>query len=184
MQDPLPTQAKGPNQDGDQQAFIKLFTANHRRIFGFVVSICPHWADADEIFQRVSLVLWEKWPEYQDNGKFLAWALQVARLEVVKFLSQQNRRKEIFSDEVLLAIQARTCEVSPELHERMTALQDCLMRLPEGKRSLVRQCYGGTGKIKEVALAMGLEAQVLYLKLQRIRKTLHQCVDKTLSQSG
>lgn len=175
-------EAKNPNID--QQAFMTQFMANHRRIFGFVVSLCPNWADTDEIFQRVSLVLWEKWPEYRDEGKFLAWALQVVRLEVIKFLSQQNRRKEIFSDEVLHLIQSRTCEASLELNDRMAALSECLKRLPESKQSLIQKCYSGTGKIKEVAAALGLDAQALYLRLQRIRKTLHECVDKSLAKSS
>ncbi|MFG0254569.1 MAG: sigma-70 family RNA polymerase sigma factor [Rhodopirellula sp. JB053] len=165
-----------------QEDFVALFTANQRRIFGFVVSISPSWADADEIFQRVCLVLWKKWPSYEHEDKFLAWALQIARLEVVKFMSQRSRRKEIYSDEALDLIQSRTCEMSADLSERMVALEKCVKKLPEEQRDLVRRCYSGTQKIKEIAEAIGVNAQSLYLKLQRIRKVLHQCVDKSLAE--
>ncbi len=170
------------NSDASHRDFIAQYSVNHRRIYGFVVSISPTYVDADEIFQSISLVLWQKWPEYVEEGKFLCWALRIAKLEVVKQLSKQRRRREIFSDDVLELIQTSTSEHSSELDDRMLALQECLKRLPEEQRSLIRRCYSGTNKIKEIASSLGLDAQNLYIRLQRIRKTLHRCVDRSTSQ--
>jgi len=165
----------------DQEQFVSKFSLNQRRIFGFVVSISPCWAESDEIFQRVSLVLWQKWDHYDSQREFLPWALGVARLEVVKFMSEKSRRKEIFADDVLEALQARASEKSEESLERMTALQGCLKKLPDESRTLVLQCYSGESKMKDIAAATRTNAQSLYSKLQRIRKILHECVDKTLA---
>lgn len=148
-----------------------------------MVSISPNYADVDEIFQSVSLVLWQKWPEYVEDGKFLSWALQIARLEVVKLMSKHKRRKEIFSDDVLDLIQTKTAEQSAELNDRVVALQECMKQLPEDQRALIRRCYSGASKIKEIASSLGLDAQSLYLRLQRIRKVLHRCVDRSLANN-
>lgn len=182
MEDGKLNVADEPESAIEHLDFLELFTANQRRIFGFVVSISPSWAEADEIFQGVCLVLWKKWPSYEDEGKFLAWALQIARFEVMKFMSQRNRQNELFSEEAMDSIQSRTCEMSTELNERMDALKNCVGKLPKEQQELVHECYSGDQKIKEVAAAIGTSAQNLYLKLQRVRKTLHQCVDNTLAR--
>lgn len=81
--------------DDEQIAFVKQFTANHQRIFAFVVSLAPNWVEAEEVFQRVSVVIWKKWGSFDQEREFLPWALGIARLEVVKFMTERSRRKEL-----------------------------------------------------------------------------------------
>lgn len=170
-----------PQSENDQELFVELFSANQRRILGFVVSISPHWGEVDEIFQRVSVVLWQKWSTYDRERDFRTWAFGVARLEVLKFMSERSRRNEVFSSEVMEVIEERVSAVPAELESRMIALEDCMAKMTDDQRSLVLRCYSSTSKIKEVAAQLGTKAQSMYSQLQRVRKMLHQCIDRTLA---
>ncbi|MFK7770363.1 MAG: sigma-70 family RNA polymerase sigma factor [Mariniblastus sp.] len=170
-----------PDGQMERELFIEKFAENQQRIYSFVLSLAPNWSEAEEIFQRVSVVLWKKWAGYNRESEFIAWAFGVSRLEVLKHMSEKKRKKEVFSEDAIRAIEARSIEATEPISERMNALHFCLDKLPTRKRSLVSRCYGGTEKIIDVAQTLGLTSDALYWRLKRIRETLHECVDKTLS---
>lgn len=165
----------------ERQLFIEKFAENQQRIYSFVLSLAPNWSEAEDIFQRVSVVLWKKWGNYDPECEFIAWALGISRLEVLKHMSAKKKKKEIFSEDAIRAIEARTVDATESISERMNALHLCLDKLPTRKRSLVNRCYGGTEKIMDIAATLGLTSDALYWRLKRIRETLHECVDKKLS---
>ena len=41
-----------------EEAFIALLTANHKRIYGFIQAVVPHWSDADDIMQETDFAGW------------------------------------------------------------------------------------------------------------------------------
>lgn len=163
------------------QLFIKNFAANQHRIHSFILALSPNWTEAEEVFQRTSIVLWTKWDNYDRERDFLAWALGIARLEVLKHMSQKKRSREVLSTEAMDAIEARSIEASDSIGERMNALKDCLDKLPSNKRALVDRCYGGKEKIIDVAAALGVTADALYWRIKRIREMLHNCIDRKLT---
>ena len=44
--------------------FMRLFSANQRRIYGFVAAMIPRTADVDDVFQEVSMSLWRKFEDF------------------------------------------------------------------------------------------------------------------------
>jgi RNA polymerase sigma-70 factor (ECF subfamily) len=44
--------------------------------------------DAEEVFQNTSVVLWNKFGEFQPGSNFFAWASQVAYYEVLNYMRQ------------------------------------------------------------------------------------------------
>lgn len=161
--------------------FISQFAENQQRIRAFVLSLSPNWVEADDIFQRVSMVLWNKWDSYDQSRSFLGWALGVSRLEVLKYMSEKNRLNEVLSVNAIRLVEARIDENSEEVSERMKALTDCLAKLPGKKQSLIRRCYSGDEKIQDIAVALGITADAIYWRIKRIRETLHQCIDRRLA---
>ncbi|PQO30746.1 RNA polymerase subunit sigma-70 [Blastopirellula marina] len=170
-----------PEVDIARNAFVEKFAANQQRIFAFVVSLAPGWNEAEDIFQRVSVVLWRKWDEYDQEKEFQGWALGVARLEVLKHMSDVRRRREIIDIDAIKAVEARTLQVADEVGDRMAALRDCMLKLPHDQRSLVERCYAGIEKIKDIADTLELTSNSLYSRLKRIREALHECIDRKMA---
>ena len=63
------------------------------------------------------------------------------------------------------------------LEMRGQFLSHCLEKLADGQRLLVEQCYLGDKQIKTLAEEMGISPAALTMRLQRIRKTLFECID-------
>lgn len=165
----------------DQQTFVEELTENQHRLFAFVVALSGDWAEAEEIYQRACVVLWEKWSEYDQARSFLPWAMGVCRMETLKCMSEKGRRKEVLGGEAIAAIEARVSKSTEGIDERLATLQFCLDKLTREQRSLIDKCYGGSWKINEIATEIGLTADAIYGRLKRIRETLHHCVDRTLA---
>ena len=68
---------------------------------------------------------------------------------------------------------------------RRDALRQCLGKLPANDRQLVQQCYGeAESSFKTIAEKLGRPVNTVYKALNRIRRSLHQCIDRRLSAEG
>jgi RNA polymerase sigma-70 factor (ECF subfamily) len=162
--------------------YIELLATHQGRIFTFLYAHVLNMADAEDLYQQVALVLWEKFDQFVPGTDFGAWAIRVADLTIKNFLRGKRRSKVFFSDEVMHRIGEYQASVSAQqVTARSEALQGCLQRLPQSDRSLVEQCYGSDAKIKDVADALGRSAGAIYTSLCRIRQALLTCIERKLA---
>jgi RNA polymerase sigma-70 factor (ECF subfamily) len=52
--------------------FLRLFTAHEGAVRAFVRRVVPTRADADDVMQEVSIVLWEKFTAFREGADFKA----------------------------------------------------------------------------------------------------------------
>ena len=70
---------------------------------------------------------------------------------------------------------------------RRDALRKCLGKLPGSDRQLVQRCYGdheSHESFKAIAEEIGRPVNTVYKALNRIRRSLHECIDRTLAAEG
>ena len=48
--------------------FLPLFLKNERRLYAYILTLLPRRADADDVLQETSLVLWDKFDETEPPG--------------------------------------------------------------------------------------------------------------------
>ena len=169
----------------DQNAeFVRLWTQYHRDIERYVYSMIPRSADAAEVVQVVSVKLWEKWEKYDHERPFIPWAMRFAYLEILKWRQRLAREKLVFSDELLEQLSSTHEELNPLMEMRRKILGQCLEKLKEEDRELVRLRYGRHGAIKEEAERTGKKMHKLYYALERIRAQLLNCIDLNMSKGG
>ena len=82
---------------GPTEAFLKEFAPHHDRLFAYLFSLLPHRPDAEDVFQRTSLILWQKFDQWTPGSDFLAWACGLATtLGIGLFLAlPQHLRAEV-----------------------------------------------------------------------------------------
>ena len=61
---PEPTLDEPPTTDRTAE-FVGLLLQHQRRIHGYIATMLTNWADADEVLQETSIVLWQKFDEFQ-----------------------------------------------------------------------------------------------------------------------
>ena len=171
------------HDEASHDRFLRLFTANDAAIRGFVRSLVPSRQDADDVMQEVAVVLWKKFSELPDED-FRRWSFGVARYAVLAWRRDKARDRHVFGDDTLdlLAGEAESTTAADEL--RREALENCLTKLPNDQRELVRKAYEPGTRIDEMAKALGRTAMALYKSLHRIRLTLIECTRQELGKEG
>lgn len=166
--------------DDRKREFVYLLTKHERRIYGYILSLVPHWNDADEILQETNLRLWDEFDKFRPGTDFNAWALRVAYFQVLTWRKQRSRHKLVFDDSLIEQIH-ETQEASSELIEaRREALRTCLESVNEDSRVILSKYYSDGERAAAIAQAMNRSAQSVYKGLQRLRASLHRCVELRL----
>src|SRR5690606_4058366 len=82
-------------RQGDERAFRELVERHQERVFGFLVGMVRDADVANDLFQdtfmRVIRALHRKRGSYEDQGRFGAWVLRIARNAALDHL--RRRRK-------------------------------------------------------------------------------------------
>ena len=55
-----------------------LMTRHQRQIFSYIYTLVPNRPDAEDLLQETSLVICEKFREFEVGTDFVAWACQIA----------------------------------------------------------------------------------------------------------
>jgi RNA polymerase sigma-70 factor (ECF subfamily) len=171
------------NVEVRKAAFGDRLRRHQTQIFGFIYSLVRNFDDADDLFQQTSLVLWKKYEKYDPSRSFVSWACGVARFEVSNFLRDRDRHRLQLSDDLdQLLIEAHAEFEHQRLEERRDALAECMKKLRERDQDLLQACYGGAIHIPDVARTRGRSLQSVHNSLSRIRRSLHECVRRSLAQ--
>lgn len=165
------------------EAFVRLFAANQRRIHAFIMMLVPRAADADDVFQEVSLELWRKFDGFTLGTDFVAWANQFSRFLVLKHFAKQRRLgRLVFDERVLELLATEAASALTHADDRLNALRHCLDKLPATSRNLLGMRYeSGLKTCREVAARMGRSADAVYKALSRLHDALLECVQGQLA---
>ncbi len=166
------------------EEFLEIYTRNRERFFAYIYALLPHQADAEDVFQRCSLLLWKKFNEFDRSRPFLPWACSIAHYEVKNFVRSTKRSRLQFDDSLLDQMadtrlrQQEGCELQVEM------LRRCLAALKSMERELVEIAYRGELTLKEFAEARSASPQTLYNRISIVRRKLLACMQRRMAESG
>jgi RNA polymerase sigma-70 factor, ECF subfamily len=172
--------------DADRRdAFARLFAQHDRWLFAYLVSLLGSAAHAEEVFQEVCVVLWREYETFQLGTNFVKWVSVIAHNQVHRFRRQQRRVGPQLSDTTVSLLADDAVERVDLLESRRDALQQCLKKLSDNDRQLVRHCYGDSRvTFKTVAEDLGRPVNTVYKALNRIRQALYECIERRISVEG
>jgi RNA polymerase sigma-70 factor (ECF subfamily) len=163
------------------ERLVRLLTTHQDDLFRFIFCLLPHEEDARDVLQETSVALCRKFTEYDETKPFLNWAFGYAYLEVLKQRERNQRGNRLLRADVVQRLAAERESAAPELEARLAALEECLLELPERDAALIRQRYRGRARIEELLESFGTSRRTLFRNLERIRRVLHDCIDRRLA---
>jgi len=169
------------NNDHHRQ-FLRHFTTHEPAVRAFVRRLVPSRADADDILQEVSIVLWKKFGEFRSDGDFKAWAFGIARFKVLSWLRDRGRDRLVLDSDVVALIAEESQNVEPHLERQRIALETCFEKMRTEERDLLVRAYERNARIHEVALTSGRSVGGFYQWLHRMRKLLMDCITRALAE--
>jgi RNA polymerase sigma-70 factor (ECF subfamily) len=171
--------------DHEQERFMRFWISAQSSVAGYIHSLVRDHAQAKDLVQETALVLFRRFPDYDGERPFLAWALGIARFQVMGMRRDAARNLVTFDDDLLAQFTETWCELSPDSGDRADALRECLRELPQKAAHLIGlRYYEGLGAA-EIATRTGTgnEGSVRVF-LQRIRQQLRECVERRLRLEG
>ncbi|MHA3770871.1 sigma-70 family RNA polymerase sigma factor [Verrucomicrobiota bacterium sgz303538] len=157
-----------------------LMTQHQRRIFSYIYTLVPDRHNAEDILQETSLVICEKFEEFEPGTDFVAWACQIAYWEVRRARQKFARSKVVFDQDIVDAIAETAGTMAAEVTHRHEALAHCLRKLHPRDRELVLTRYEPGSGVAEAAQRSGRSLEAAYKALGRIRKLLLDCVTQRM----
>jgi RNA polymerase sigma-70 factor (ECF subfamily) len=176
--------AQNPEIPGDGwhlQEFVRELTAGQGRIRAFISSIMPGSPDIGDVIQETNLSLWRSRERFQPGTRFLAWAFTIARLEVLHHRDRAKRLGRIVLSEELTSMLADEIPDDFTGEEYLNALESCMAKLTETQREIIEARYQPGLSLEIHARLTGRNPGALRVALLRIRTTLRECIEKSMT---
>ncbi len=155
-----------------------------QRLYAYLLTLASNYADADEIYQEVGMMLWKRFDQFTPGTSFQAWARQIALNKVRNFRRLRQHQTVLCSPEFLDTINQRIAEQTNTLDAQHKALADCFDMLPPKHKDLIDRRYQPGATPRSVASQTGRSVKAVYQALNRIHNALFDCVRKATLGEG
>ena len=173
--------SKKKTNSENREAFVRLYTKEYLKIHSFIFSLIPNHADAEDVLQASASYMWENFDDFDINSNFLAWAITMAKFQVLAFRKKQARSRVIFYDQALELIAEENQKQSDSIELKNDALRVCLSKLPSKERYLLNMRFRQGQKLGDIAETLNLSLTATYKRFSRIKGMLLKCVQSTIS---
>ena len=168
----------------ETEAYLQQVMSHQQGLYAFIYSLVHRATAADDVLQEVNLVLWRKRGEFTPGTNFKAWAYRIARNQVLAHRKKHATDRLCFDDELIGRLAGEATDRAPQLDSRRAALAECLQKLSDEDRKLIRTRYAGNRTMAQLSTEVGRSAGALYQALHRIRQALLGCIDQTVAGEG
>ncbi len=162
--------------------FVELYSEYYPRLQFYLMALLPAAGDTADVLQETSLILWKKFDTYESGTNFYAWACKIARLQALKHRDRLGKSARVLDIDVLEKLADEAAALprasASESREMLTVLSNCVEKLSEADRALIRKRYQPDASVKSMAAEIGRTANSLSMSLGRIRRALLLCVER------
>lgn len=156
--------------------FVQLLTSHQSRLYAYILSLMfdPH--QAEDVLQQTNSILWEKESDFELGTNFVAWSFRIAYFQVLAHRKKTHRDRLVFDVELIDSV-ARIAEKADETFVgRQRILNDCLGKLGDRHRDLIRRKYSVGASLSQIAEDVGKTEGAIKQALFRVRTILSECV--------
>lgn len=162
--------------------FVQLLTGLQSRLYAYLCTLLVRAEDARDVLQETNVVLWKKSADYDPTRPFEPWAFRFAHWQALAWRKRQSRDRLVFDDTTFESLAGEVPQVGTA-EDELRALEDCLGKLPEKQRQLIKRRYSGGESVNAIADAESKPANAVAALLYRTRKLLADCIDTSLANA-
>ena len=166
-------------QYDNQRSFVELYSSNYSRIKYTILSLVPNVNEADDIMQETSRVMWEKFDQFEVGTNFVAWAVTIARYQVMSYRMKYNSRVSLSPDIIDMLVEESSNQMADE-QQRIMALRNCLEKLEEKDLKLIKNRFEHNKTAKVLSKENGVAMNTIYRHESRILSLLFSCIRRTI----
>jgi RNA polymerase sigma-70 factor (ECF subfamily) len=166
---------------GSRQAFETLYRDSSPQLFAICLRIVSQRSEAEDVLQEVFATVWRKAAQY-DAGRAgaMSWLAMIARNKAIDRIRSQPQARNTgpldLADEIAdpTASPQRDAQASAE-RER---LDECLKRLDDRRRSLIRAAFFDGSTYEELSVRIGSPLGTVKSWIRRGLLQLRECLER------
>ena len=151
-------------------------------VAAYISSLVHDFHRAEDVLQQVAVVLVRKFDQYDPKQPFLAWALGIARREVLKQQRQRARDRHVFSEEFAERLSVTYEKMAGSFDGYRQTLSECMKELDSRARHALDLRYGDDLRPAVLAERMEVTPGAARVLLHRARTTLRECIERHLGR--
>lgn len=151
-------------------------------VSSYINALVPDFHAAEDILQAVALIVVKKFDQYDRDRPFLAWALGIARNEVLHHRRAHAREHLIFNAELMDLLATSFAEQQEHAKEIRRAMGVCMDKLSGRPKQVFCLRYGEEMPVRKIAEHFGTTPGSISVALHRCREALRQCLSKRLGE--
>lgn len=166
------------------QRFTLLWIKAQPKAAAFIASLVRDRHHAEDLLQEVAITAVAKFDTYDRDRSFDAWVLGIARLKIMRYFRTAGRDRIVLSEETVTLLQSEYEELSETREARAQHLGDCIEKLPDKARSLLKRRYFRDMAVKDIATDEGRPPNAIGKQLFKIRRKLEDCITRRIKTTG
>jgi len=175
--------------DGNEYAFEVLLLRHKDRIYRTIYNKIRERDLAEDIFQEafVKIIQTLKLGNYNEEGKFLPWALRIAgnlvidhfrRTSRVRMINERSSKSEEFNIFSILKIEDANIEQSITKNELESQMMNLVEHLPESQKDIIEKRIFQDLSFKEIADMEGVSINTALGRMRYALINLRKLIDK------
>jgi RNA polymerase sigma-70 factor, ECF subfamily len=163
------------------ESFTRLWTKAQPVVSNYVHAMVLNFHDAEDLLQDVAVIVMRKFEQYDSSQPFNAWAMGIAKLEIIYRRRQGAHAPGKIPIETMDKLAALYEQMAPELEARTEALRRCYQQLQGRARELVKLRYEQAQKPGDIAIQLKMDSGAVRVALNRVRSILQECVERNVA---
>jgi RNA polymerase sigma factor (sigma-70 family) len=173
---------------GNQSAYADLVKRHQRFVFTLAMRFAKGREDAEEIAQDCFIKAYRSLASFQQQSKFSTWLYSIVYTTAMTFLRKKRVDTDSIDDEntfIQVENQSSVYDVNnAEKNSRSFYLNQAIEQLLPDDAAIITMFYKGEQSLEEIALALGMEANTVKVKLFRARQRLKEKLERNLKHEA
>jgi RNA polymerase sigma-70 factor (ECF subfamily) len=168
----------------EAKTLAALWVKAQPTIASFIRVMVPDPQQAEDVLQETAVDCVGKFHTYDRSRPFEAWAVGVARYQVLEWRRKFARQRHIFDDELVKRIAAGYQRQSSRAESMRIALQECVGETSERRRKILELFYGREKKTDVIGDELHMTGMAVRQLLSRTRSALRRCIELRMAARG
>lgn len=153
-------------------------------VAAFINAAIPDFHDAQDVLQRTAVALVKKADDFDPDQPFIAWAVGIAKIEVLRFRREAYRDRLQMDEAALNAVAGAAARISTDAAEMRQTLEKCFEKLTGKPRETFKLYYFEAQEKSKIAEQLGVSSNSVFVALHRARTALRRCMERQLGLEG
>ena len=172
----------------EKQNFTELWNEAYRLVAAYTSSLVTDHHQAEDVMSRIAVTVIKKFQQYDPTRSFEAWAMGIARFEILKFRRERARDRHFFAQDMLETIGDRCAAIFNEQTAQQRAhdeslLKECLKQVKGRGAQAMTMCYSENLRAEEIGQRLKMTAGAVRTMLHRVRGSVRRCIEQKKNEA-